>query len=283
MFRLWCTIGYVWLFVSSFLWLNCLLTRESLHLGQFCDPMKAFIWVSLVTPWKSLFGSALWTLESLHLGQRFDLFKAFIWGSILTPWKPSFGSLFDSWKAFVWVIIWHRESLQVGHYLSPWKHSFGSHFDSRKAFIWVTSWLRESFHLGQCLCPVKAFIWVSVFAPWKPLFGSVYLPRESLYLSQCLCPVKAFIWVSVFASWKPSRGSVLYSGSRLSCALGSRPRPVLGSLSRVTVSLPVVVCLLVPSQRPALCSSLSSSPRMVCSSSSHVATCFCSVLPLQSV
>ena len=248
MFRLWCTIGYVWLFVSSFLWLNCLLTRESLHLGQFCDPMKAFIWVSLVTPWKSLFGSALWTLESLHLGQRFDLFKAFIWGSILTPWKPSFGSLFDSWKAFVWVIIWHRESLQEGHYLSPWKHSFGSHFDSRKAFIWVTSWLRESFHLGQCLCPVKAFI-----------------------------------WVSVFASWKPSRGSVLYSGSRLSCALGSRPRPVLGSLSRVTVSLPVVVCLLVPSQRPALCSSLSSSPRMVCSSSSHVATCFCSVLPLQSV
>ena len=50
MFRLWCTIGYVWLFVSSFLWLNCLLTRESLHLGQLCDPMKAFIWVRFVTP-----------------------------------------------------------------------------------------------------------------------------------------------------------------------------------------------------------------------------------------
>ena len=203
--------------------------------------MKACIWVSFVTPWKLSFGAAFWLPESLNLGHY------------LTPWKPSFESLFDSVKAFIWVSIWlleslvrvniwHRESLHVGHYLSPWKPSFGSIFDSGKAFIWVSVLTCESLHLGQCLCLVKAFIWVSVSAPWKP-----------------------------------SRGSVLCLGSRLPCALGSRPRPVIGSLSCVTVSRPVVVCLLVPSQRSTLCSSLSSSPRMVCSSASHVATCFCSV------
>ena len=214
--------------------------------------------------WKPAFGSALWPHESFHLGQHFDSLKVLIWVTIwlreslhlshyLTPWKPSFGSVFDSWKAsfgsifntvkaFTWVTICHRESLHLGQFLTPGKPSFGSIFDSGKAFIWVSVLTCESLHLGQCLCLVKAFIWVSVSAPWKP-----------------------------------SRGSVLCLGSRLPCALGSRPRPVLGSLSCVTVSRPVVVCLLVPSQRSTLCSSLSSSPRMVCSSASHVATCFCSV------